>query len=74
MQLARFYEMVADEFGSPQGEWLLHSHVLAQLGGTPEELIEQGVSLKEIWRELCRDFEVPPERFYGRDLGNPKIE
>ncbi|WP_273367344.1 DUF3046 domain-containing protein [Corynebacterium massiliense] len=67
MRLAEYRQLVADEFGDRQGSWISHSHVLADLGGTPDELIERGVDPRQIWWGLCEDFDVPPERCLGVD-------
>ena len=65
MRLADFYNFVNHEFGDVQGPWLLHSHVLTRYGATSSELLEQGVEPRDIWWALCRDYDVPEERWYG---------
>lgn len=67
MRLADFYKFVHSEFGESKGEWLLHSHVLMEYGKTASELLEEGVNLRDIWWALCRDFDVPPQRWDGPD-------
>lgn len=67
MRLTEFHKLVADEFGEKSGDFLLHSHVLADLGGTPEELLASGVEPRDVWLRLCDDFEVPEERRLGID-------
>lgn len=66
MRLTEFSQLLEDEFGS-RGEWIMHSHVLMGLGGTPEELIERGVDPKVVWEALCDAFDVPEERRLGVD-------
>lgn len=68
MQIAKFYDLVHYEFGESNGEWLLRSHLIGALGGTAKELMEQGVDLREIWLNLCRDFDVPEDRWLGEDI------
>lgn len=67
MRLAEFHQLVADEFGDRTGAHYLRSHVLSELGDTPEQLIESGADLREVWWALCRDFDVPEDRWLGRD-------
>ncbi|GAB3941341.1 DUF3046 domain-containing protein [Corynebacterium tapiri] len=67
MRLTEFTRLLEDEFGATRGAWIAHSHVVAALGGTANELIDAGVSPRDVWRELCRDFDVPEERQLGID-------
>lgn len=67
MRLAQFNQLVSDEFGSALGQFHVDSHVLSGYGQTSAELIEQGVDVREVWWALCRDFEVPENRWLGED-------
>lgn len=70
MRLTEFHQLIADEFGRREGEWIAHSHVLTVAdgsSGTAEELIDAGVDPGEVWRSLCDDFDVPEERRLGVD-------
>ncbi|GAB2513308.1 hypothetical protein CATRI_07780 [Corynebacterium atrinae] len=67
MRLTEFYQLVQDEFGSVRGKWIVHSHVLAVYGKTPEQLIEEGEGLRAVWHQLCEEFDVPEERRLGID-------
>ena len=40
MRLTEFEQLLQDVFGSPQGRWIAHSHVVSTLGETPDNLIE----------------------------------
>lgn len=43
---------------------MLVDHVLTDLGGyTAAEALEAGVEPRDVWRALCRDFEVPKNRW-----------
>lgn len=54
---------MADEFGAGRAEVLAHDHVLSGLGGrTVEQALSAGIPAKQIWREVCEAFEIPPER------------
>lgn len=67
MRLTEFHRLITDEFGEQEGKWIAHSHVLAGLGGTAEELIERGVDPRKVWEGLCEDFDVPEGRRLGVD-------
>ncbi|MCQ9342436.1 DUF3046 domain-containing protein [Corynebacterium kozikiae] len=67
MRYTLFAKLVHDEFGQAQGEWILHSHVLAAHGKTANELVEDGEDLKQVWETLCDDFRIPAERRLGQD-------
>lgn len=68
MRRAEFDRLVDGEFGDSFGTWIASTHVLGALGDTPENLIEQGVDLRDVWMALCDDFDVPAERRLGEDL------
>ncbi|AGF72698.1 hypothetical protein A605_08480 [Corynebacterium halotolerans YIM 70093 = DSM 44683] len=69
MRLTEFHQLIQDEFGHGQGNWILHSHVPAGYDRTVEQLIEDGLSLRKLWAVLCDDFDVPEERRLGVDRG-----
>jgi hypothetical protein len=51
------------EFGPVRAGSLAADHVFGELGGrTVEQALEAGVDPKEVWRVVCRTFDVPPER------------
>jgi len=63
VRLTEFHELVREEFGQLRGDSVLIDHVLLSLGGrTAAEAIEAGQEPREVWRELCKEFEVPPAR------------
>ncbi len=63
MRLSEFRELVAEEFGA-QADMRVRSHVLAEFGNrTASEAIEQGEPVVAVWRELCREFDVPKHRW-----------
>lgn len=68
MRLTEFHQLIEDEFGRAAGRHIIHSHVLASHGSTAEELIDAGADLREVWWEICRDFDVPEDRRLGRDI------
>ncbi|HWD06366.1 MAG TPA: DUF3046 domain-containing protein [Amycolatopsis sp.] len=63
MRITVFRRLMADEFGAGRAEVLAHDHVLSGLGGrTVEQALSAGIPAKQIWREVCEAFEIPPER------------
>ncbi|NLG55498.1 MAG: DUF3046 domain-containing protein [Rhodococcus sp.] len=63
MRLTEFHELIDGEFGRLRGQSLLTDHVMQRLGGlTPAEAIEAGREPREVWRELCAEFDVPENR------------
>ncbi len=64
VRLTQFQELINDEFGRISGGSMLVDHVLTDLGGqTAAQALEAGVEPRDIWRALCRDFEVPKNRW-----------
>lgn len=64
MRLTQFQELIDEEFGRVRGGSMLVDHVLTDLAGqTAAEAIEAGVDPRDVWRALCRDFEVPKTRW-----------
>lgn len=60
MRLTDFSELMAEQFGAQSAASMLVDHVLTDLGGrTGAQAIEDGVDPREVWRALCRDFDVP---------------
>ncbi|GAB09318.1 hypothetical protein GOARA_036_00500 [Gordonia araii NBRC 100433] len=60
MRLTDFTELMYDQFGEQAAASMLVDHVLTDLGGrTGAQAIEDGVDPRDVWRALCRDFDVP---------------
>lgn len=63
MRITVFRALMAEEFGPGRAEVLANDHVFSGLGGrTVEQALAAGVPAKEIWREVCQEFDVPAER------------
>ncbi|WP_047263519.1 DUF3046 domain-containing protein [Corynebacterium mustelae] len=67
MRLTQFQKLITDEFGDQYGAWITHSHVVAGTGKTPNALIEEGIDPAAVWEKMCEDFQIPPERWLGKD-------
>lgn len=64
VRLTEFRELLVDEFGQMRGDSILVDHVITSLDGlTGSEAIEAGVDPREVWRALCREFDVPRSRW-----------
>lgn len=64
MRLTEFTELVHTEFGVHGGDSMLADHVLIELGGlTGRAAIDAGVDPRRVWLALCRDFDVPRQRW-----------
>ena len=64
MRLTEFTELTGIEFGRLRADALLVDLVLTELGGrTGAQAIDDGVDPRDVWRALCREFDVPPERW-----------
>lgn len=54
---------MAEEFGAARAETLATDHVFSGLGErTIEQALAAGISAKDIWRQVCAEFDVPRER------------
>ncbi|MFM9376253.1 DUF3046 domain-containing protein [Gordonia sp. VNK21] len=63
MRLTEFTELMYTEFGPRTADAMLVDHAILELGGrTGAQAIDDGVDPKTVWRALCADFQVPPER------------
>lgn len=64
MRLTEFNEFMHGEFGQRKADAMLVDHAIMELGGrTGAQAIEDGVDPRDVWRALCRDFDVPPHRW-----------
>lgn len=63
MRLTQFRELMEDEFGAVRAAALARDHVFAELGDrTVDQALEYGLDARDVWRAVCRDYEVPPSR------------
>ncbi|MCE1180216.1 MAG: DUF3046 domain-containing protein [Micrococcales bacterium] len=69
MRLSQFRTLMSEEFGEAYAGTLARDHVLGELGNrTPDQAIEAGLPLRQVWLALCVDMDVPRERWFGRDV------
>ena len=63
MRLTHFRRLMGEEFGAVRAGSIARDHVFSALDGrTVEQALEAGVEPREVWRAVCAEFEVPPER------------
>jgi hypothetical protein len=73
VRLSEYRQAIADEFGVAYGRVLNGDLVIDELGGrTPEQALSAGVGPREVWLALCRAVDVPPSRWHGAGLPEPK--
>ena len=73
MRLSEFWQAVNDEFGGAYGRMIVHDLVLTELGdSSAQDALARGVPARDVWLALCRASDVPPERWYGVGLPEPK--
>lgn len=64
VRLTEFSELITTEFGTTTANSMLVDHVLTDLGGrTAAEALDAGIDPKDVWTALCRDFDVPRDRW-----------
>lgn len=69
MRISEFRYAVTEEFGSAHGRTLIREMRLGAVGGlTAEEALASGRPAGEVWAALCRENDVPVERWHGRGL------
>lgn len=67
MRLTEIHQLVEDEFGPANAQWVMDSQVLPPYNQTANEMIESGIDPREAWEALCRAYDVPEERRLGVD-------
>jgi hypothetical protein len=73
VRLSEFQLAVTDEFGDAYGSVLRRDLVLEEVGGrTADQALAAGVPAREVWLALCRAQDVPPNRWYGVGVREPK--
>lgn len=62
MRLSDFWRRMDAAFGSVYAQSLALDYVFASLGGrTVRESIAAGVPTADIWRAVCKEYEVPAQ-------------
>ena len=70
MRMTEIQVALHREFGEMVGDSLLNDTVLSDLDGkTPQEALDAGYDIREVWLALCRHQQVPAERQWGPDIG-----
>ncbi|MDQ2852886.1 MAG: DUF3046 domain-containing protein [Actinomycetota bacterium] len=73
MRVSEFWRLMDEEFGSGYARVLARSHSIYALADrTADQAIDEGANLRDVWQALCKDMDVPPDRWLGRDLPAPR--
>lgn len=73
MRLSQFNELMVDEFGQDQTNYLLQDLVLGELADrTANRALADGEDPREIWLAICRATGVPKGRWHGQSKKNKK--
>jgi len=73
VRLSQFTELMVDEFGQEQTNYLLQDLVLGELSDrTGNKALADGEDPREIWLAICRVSGVPKARWHGQTKKNKK--
>ena len=68
VRLSHFWQLMDDEFGPAYARSLARDHVVGALGNrSPQAALDAGAAPREVWLALCRDMDVPQERWLGKE-------
>ncbi|CAI7980310.1 DUF3046 domain-containing protein [Parafrankia sp. Ea1.12] len=60
VRLTEFWANMNKQFGAAYADSLARDHVISGLGGaTVERALGRGDDLKQVWRAVCDEFNVP---------------
>ena len=73
MKLSEFRLALTTEFGAAYGRVLAHDLVLHELGSrTADQALAAGVSPRTVWLALCKESDVPQDRWHGVGVRPPQ--
>ena len=73
MKLSEFKLALTTEFGGAYGRVIAHDLVLRELGGrTADEALAAGLQPRAVWLALCREADVPQDRWHGVGVRPPQ--
>ncbi|HEY8827165.1 MAG TPA: DUF3046 domain-containing protein [Jatrophihabitantaceae bacterium] len=61
MRLTEFWRRMETRFGATYAHSVAADYRLPALGSTVEQALATGVDIKEIWRAVCAEFEMPAQ-------------
>ena len=59
VRLTDFWQRMETRFGPAYAHSLARDYRLTVLGATVEEALATGVDVKDVWRAVCGEFDVP---------------
>jgi hypothetical protein len=73
VKLSEFQRALATEFGGAYGRVLAHDLALRELDSrTADEALAAGVSPRAVWLALCKEADVPQDRWHGVGVRPPR--
>lgn len=61
MRLTDFWARMEARFGATYAHSVAADYRLPALGATVNEALAEGVEVKQVWRAVCAEFEVPAQ-------------
>jgi hypothetical protein len=62
VRLQEFWSRMERQFGSMRSQSVVRDHVFGQLDSrTALQAIEDGVDVRRVWLEICKEYDVPPK-------------
>jgi Protein of unknown function (DUF3046) len=63
VRLQDFWSRMDSQFGSMRAQSVARDHVFSVLGGrSAVDAIEAGVPVRQVWRAICEEYDVPPKQ------------
>jgi hypothetical protein len=59
VRITEFWRRMSERFGVVYAQSVAADYRLPMLGSTINEALAAGVEVKEIWRAVCAEFEMP---------------
>lgn len=73
MKLSEFWRSMEEEFGRGYARVVAAQTVLDAAGNrTAEEALAAGMKPLDVWQAVCRQHDLPEDRWLGADPGEPR--
>ncbi|WP_129662002.1 DUF3046 domain-containing protein [Rothia uropygialis] len=73
MKVSEFWRSMEDEFGFGYARVVGSQTVLDAVDNrTANEALESGVAPLKVWQAVCRQHDLPQDRWLGTDPGEPR--
>jgi hypothetical protein len=62
VRLQEFWSRMEQQFGTMRAQTVARDHVFGHLDSrTAVQAIEDGVDVRRVWLEVCKEYDVPPK-------------